>query len=172
MVIITETILRIIYQATLMTRESERMAVRVFILKAFMGIMYAVWTIYVLRTFESFTPHCYDPYPSYSLGVFAVIMCFILPQAFITLCVAVIVVIFSPCIIAGLVTQYRDSQAREATRLGVVENTPRVTYDKRRFWGINNCVVCLGDFEEGDEVTPLRCDLRHTFHTQCVIEWF
>ena len=50
-------------------------------------------------TFDDFTPHCYDPYPSFSLAVFAVIVCFILPLAFLTMFFTFLLVLFSPCII-------------------------------------------------------------------------
>ena len=53
-----------------------------------------------------------------------------------------------------------------------MDYTPKVDYDKRRFWGICNCAICFTDFEEGDKVTPLRCDMRHTFHTDCILRWF
>ena len=34
----------------------------------------------------------------------------------------------------------------------------------------NNCVICLGDFEQGDSVTTLPC--VHMFHTECIKMWF
>lgn len=68
------------------------------LLAAITGLIYAVYAIYIIRTFETFTVHCYDPYPSYSLFTFAVIICFILPKAFIMCVAATIVVLCSPCI--------------------------------------------------------------------------
>ena len=98
-VVITETFMRILWQFLFVTNDENLMSSRNFILKAICGILYAAWTIYVLKTYDSFTPHCYDPYPSYSLAVFAIIICFILPRAFIVVCVTTMVVIFSPCLI-------------------------------------------------------------------------
>lgn len=31
------------------------------------------------------------------------------------------------------------------------------------------CVVCLGDYEEGDQLRRLACG--HQFHVECVDEW-
>ena len=28
------------------------------------------------------------------------------------------------------------------------------------------------DFKEGDQVSPLRCDIRHTYHYECIEPWF
>merc|ERR1712151_343862 len=31
------------------------------------------------------------------------------------------------------------------------------------------CIICLGDFIDGDEVVQLPCN--HTFHTECIGHW-
>ena len=134
--IVTETVFRLLFQFLLATNDEDLMARRNFILKAVSGILYAAWTIYVLKTFDSFTPHCYDPYPSFSLAVFAVIICFILPQAFIVMVAITVAIIFSPCLIYSWCTYRADQNRQRETRQGVIDQTPKVTYDKRRFWGI------------------------------------
>lgn len=171
-VIITEFVLRVLFQFLLLTNEEQAMFFRNQILKVITGFLYAAWSIYVIRNFESFTPHCYDPYPSFSLAVFAVIVCFILPLAFLTMFMTLLLVLFSPCIMFSFVTMMRERNALEQTRQGVIDNMPKVKWDKRRFWGITNCVVCIVDFAEEDVVTPLRCDMRHTFHSDCITHWF
>jgi len=108
MVVITETIMRILYQYVWITNDAESNIKRNFLVKAVTGMLYAIWSLYVVRTFDSFTPHCYDPYPSFSLFTFAGIVCLVLPQAFIVMCVVTMLVIFSPCIIYSLCTYYRD----------------------------------------------------------------
>lgn len=85
-------------------------------LKVVTGILYAAFSIYVLRTFETFTVHCYDPYPSYSLFVFSVMICFILPQAFIVLCAAAMLIIFSPCICYYSIVTWRHENEQQLTR--------------------------------------------------------
>lgn len=76
----------------------EQAQTRAFTVKALTGIMYAIWVIYCARAYVSFTPHCYDPYPSYSLFVYSVVLCLVLPQAFLVLIVASILTIFCPCL--------------------------------------------------------------------------
>ena len=123
-------------------------------------------------TFDDFTPHCYDPYPSFSLAVFAVIVCFILPLAFLTMFFTFLLVLFSPCIIFQVYSLVQERNAQERLRTGVIDNMPKVKWNARKFWGINNCIICMQDFQEGDDVTPLRCDMRHTFHSECITDWF
>ena len=170
--ILVETTMRLLVRFLLMRDDQERMQMLNNVIKSISALFYAGWIIYVLKSYESFTPHCYDPYPSFSLAVFAVIVCFTLPSAFLAVVAVVLLAIFSPCIIYQICVHRAEQNRLNETRQGVIEFTPKATYDKRRFWGINNCVVCLMDFQEGDQVTPLRCDMRHTFHHECVVAWF
>lgn len=36
---------------------------------------------------------------------------------------------------------------------------------------LEQCVICMVDFRDSDEVAELMCDRRHYFHTHCVEEW-
>ena len=33
------------------------------------------------------------------------------------------------------------------------------------------CCICMVDFEVSDMVTPLPCDKRHYFHSECIEQW-
>ena len=32
-------------------------------------------------------------------------------------------------------------------------------------------MICYVDFDENSLVTPLPCDIRHYFHTECIDQW-
>merc|ERR1712062_357246 len=34
------------------------------------------------------------------------------------------------------------------------------------------CSICYCEFQTDEEVTPLPCDLRHVYHTECLVAWF
>ena len=36
----------------------------------------------------------------------------------------------------------------------------------------DECTICLEKFTDEDRVTPLPCDRRHYFHSQCIEPWF
>ena len=170
--LIPETLMRIVFRFFLLSNFEDAMWKRSQILKSIIGVLYAVFAIYVIRTFETFTIHCYDPYPSFSLFTFAVIICFILPQAFIVCCLLTMLVLFSPCLCYwGFNYAQQESELRQ-NRESVIEATPKVTYDEARFEGIKNCSICFIDFQQGEQVTPLPCDTRHCFHNECIINWF
>lgn len=46
-----------------------------------------------------------------------------------------------------------------------------VKYEKKIFKEITECPYCLDEYKDGDEVSPLPCDVRHVFHTSCVLDW-
>ena len=33
------------------------------------------------------------------------------------------------------------------------------------------CVICMCEFEDSDQIAELRCDSRHIFHTKCIEDW-
>ena len=35
----------------------------------------------------------------------------------------------------------------------------------------SECAICLGEFSEGEKVSPLHCDIKHVFHTHCIKTW-
>lgn len=61
-------------------------------------VLYSGWLIYTITAYEDFTPVCYEPYPSFGLVTFCVIMVLILPSAFMVICIASFLLLFCPCI--------------------------------------------------------------------------
>lgn len=35
----------------------------------------------------------------------------------------------------------------------------------------NECVICLSDFVDGDDVIQLKCSKNHIFHYECLTKW-
>lgn len=35
----------------------------------------------------------------------------------------------------------------------------------------DKCIICFTEFVESDEVSELKCDERHIFHTDCIKQW-
>ena len=44
-------------------------------------------------------------------------------------------------------------------------------YDRERFGAATECSICLGDYEPDVKVTPLPCQGKHIFHTNCITHW-
>jgi len=80
------------------------------------------------------------------------------------------------CVILGVVNvvlnrNFRYQASVPWLRLPVIEELvlERDHYSRRlRRWG-TCCVVCLEDFQEGEEIARLPCG--HSFHEECVSQW-
>ena len=53
-------------------------------------------------------------------------------------------------------------------RNNLVKKFVRKKFDRTRFMHEDECAICLGQFIEDEEVTPLPCDMRHFFHSRCI----
>lgn len=53
----------------------------------------------------------------------------------------------------------------------VIEKLNRTPFDPNKFKFENECKICLMEYEAEDEITQLKCDERHYFHSDCIIRW-
>ena len=65
----------------------------------------------------------------------------------------------------------RPQVRRGASAEEIQEHSQLIDYDAAEFPDPEDarCVVCLGDYEEGDRLRRLRCG--HVYHVECVDEW-
>ena len=36
---------------------------------------------------------------------------------------------------------------------------------------MNECLICMNEYKDDDEVVELKCDERHYFHAECLESW-
>jgi hypothetical protein len=105
------------------------------------------------------------------------VMLIMLVAEIVALTVAAACLIFS-CItvVARMLIMSNGGQLREAGRRGasaeeITEHSDVRAYRAQDFPDAEDakCVVCLGEYEEGDQLRYLRCN--HHFHIECVDEW-
>ena len=53
----------------------------------------------------------------------------------------------------------------------VIESLAKFKFDTGNFTHDNTCIICMAEYEAEDDVTPLECDPRHYFHTDCIQDW-
>ena len=44
-------------------------------------------------------------------------------------------------------------------------------FDHSKFMGQSECCICMVEYQVEDMVTPLPCDKRHFFHSECIERW-
>lgn len=152
-------------------RTSRYLDIRKIVLRILGPVLYACWFIYTTTFYGDFTPNCYEPYPSFGLFTFCVIMVLILPAAFLVLCIVSFLILFCPCISYTLFKTFHDRRERNQLQERVIKNLSKVTFGSVKLDGQQDCAICLGSFESNELVTPLSCDIRHYFHSACIEEW-
>ena len=131
----------------------------------------AGWWVYTLTNLDMLTQHCYEPYPSFSLLVYFAIIVVIIPGAFLVLCVLAFLVLFCPCITWLIGRALLDERERGLLKDRVIESLAHIRYDPAKFKNQKTCCICFENFTEGDTITPLSCDIRHYFHSECITQW-
>jgi len=44
-------------------------------------------------------------------------------------------------------------------------------YDADKFKTYNECCICFVEFNADSMITPLPCNIKHYFHTDCIESW-
>jgi hypothetical protein len=53
----------------------------------------------------------------------------------------------------------------------LVSSLKKLKFDAELFKNMDECAICMEQFNEESEVTLLPCDMRHYFHATCIHEW-
>ena len=65
----------------------------------------------------------------------------------------------------------RDERNREDIQERVIKGLATREFNTEQFTSQKECAICLSEFEEGQPVTPLSCDVKHYFHSECIKQW-
>ena len=55
--------------------------------------------------------------------------------------------------------------------LNAARNIKRKMFGDIRVQAMQECVICMEEFKEQDEIAELKCDERHYFHSKCLEDW-
>jgi hypothetical protein len=67
--------------------------------------------------------------------------------------------------------QARNVVAAVVSKPGLVERFKRRLYGDLRVRNMIECVICMEEFKDSDQVAELKCDERHYFHQKCLEDW-
>jgi len=74
----------------------------------------------------------------------------------------------------GLINDIRGAR-RNRINSGddILKKLKKITYTKLLFdvEDTLECVICLNEFKDGDDVIRLKCSKKHIFHVDCITEW-
>lgn len=53
----------------------------------------------------------------------------------------------------------------------MLDGLTKFFYDAEKFKSYSSCAICLMDFSAESQVTPLPCNVKHYFCTECITNW-
>ncbi|KAG5447884.1 RING finger protein 11 [Clonorchis sinensis] len=62
-----------------------------------------------------------------------------------------------------------EEQVKIATRMGLISTLPLFTFTEDKREKLTECIICMCEYEEGDELRYLPC--LHTYHRTCIDDW-
>lgn len=142
-------------------------------MNAFYNVSYGFWTIYnIMKILD--LPHdaaCKSNGTNVLELNYEVVIIFGVFPALVTSFFLTMGVLCAPYIFYIIYQnrQHENYQLNMSKRM--VSALFRVKYDANVFQTQDSCMICLVDFDEDSQVTPLPCDIRHYFHTSCIEQW-
>lgn len=104
--------------------------------------------------------------------------------ASLVITIALLIACCFPCFIVLMIGAFFQQRQHRVERENLTRNIFSIKYDKLQKdcegcvpdISLAECSICLSGFlgsnEKALSVTPLPCDLRHVFHTECIRAWF
>ena len=90
-----------------------------------------------------------------------------IPAVIITLSLLCCVV----CTPIILIKASHEQLIERASRNAVVNAVVRSKFNPEDFKEHTECAICMNEFAENEDVTPLPCNSAHYFHTECITPW-
>ena len=94
-----------------------------------------------------------------------------LMQGMALLLMSTVVLLFCICCPIFTVVHRVQDRRSQILRDNLITNLFKKRFDYKVFTKTKECAICLEEFTDSSEVTPLPCDVRHYFHTECIRGW-
>lgn len=138
---------------------------------------YGIWTYWNVYVYMGISQSCTEV-SSMSFLNYEVAIVFGLISATYVLLVGLFMLLFIPVFIYMYCKMARE-RVEEEESLSMLRNSlVQKRYHPQVFRFNVECSICLDEFQENPEnpkkrmVTPLPCNVRHVFHTECIKSWF
>ena len=137
------------------------------------GWLIIALTIWEIKTFEGLfglNKVCYRPLSVSMLNLFTMLIfyCLVL-SPYLTIFFLI------PFYMYEVYKAHDNVRKRQLMKHYLIKSMPSIAFNKKVFAEsmlLEECLICMEDFKEGEDyVTPLACDARHMYHSNCIEEW-
>ena len=89
-------------------------------------------------------------------------------------------VLCCPCMFATWCNVYRALTADRYSDIDdkhnkvvaqVIQGLTNRKFEPAVFKSMSECGICMVEYTESDEITPLPCNVNHYFHSECLRTW-
>ena len=99
------------------------------------------------------------------------LMVFLLGIGVLCICAASIFSCVIPVLIIGLYNMNRGGGGSGSSGEALINSLGREKFDTTKYQYETSCQICLQDYKESDDVTKLKCNDKHYFHSHCIEDW-
>ena len=92
--------------------------------------------------------------------------------AAVTCVLVVVTILFSPFFWSEIQEYWSNFSQRAEEQKEIINTIVRTNWDPEVFKAHDECAICAEPFRESDKVTPLPCNPKHYFHSECTVKWF
>lgn len=133
---------------------------------------YTTWFFLAVKMWKHKTPECTQGWNQLDMLNFMFLTAFTGWPAAVTVVLLLLSILMSPYLYAHAVEYWNNfGQAAEEQR-DIINTIVRTNWDPETFKAQDMCSICMQPFNEVDTVTPLPCDSKHYFHSECIVGWF
>ena len=129
----------------------------------------AVWDINTIRAMNSAPRVCFQPLKLSMCNLIAMngfYLFMLIPY------LSIIAVL--PYYFYRVFKNANKQRQKKLAKYYLIKAMPSFLFDKKLFdeGAYNECAICMEEFQEKEDfVTPLACDARHFYHSDCIEEW-
>lgn len=129
---------------------------------------YTTWFFFAVRMWKVKTDACTQGWNQLDMLNFMFLTAFTGWPAAVTVVLVIVSIFMSPLIFSSIQEYYqRASEQRD-----IINTIVRTNWDPEIFKAQDDCAICTVAFKQEDKVTPLPCDAKHYFHSECIAQWF
>lgn len=134
------------------------------------------WDVNTFEGMIHLDRHCFRPLKVSMLNLVTMLIFYVF-----VLSPYITIILMLPFYVWEVFKEANRQRQKKLLKHYLIKSMPSIAFNKKIFQSesgigsanmMDECVICLETFAEGEDyVTPLACDKRHIYHSNCIEEW-